>query len=118
TCWNMNQKRHLAQRKLITRSPLAWFTLSSKHSLSGFLTRKQKSRSIAPAFLFSLQQAIYQDSFSAWVISTMAFLPSPNNIRVLSLANSGLGRPAKPALNERLTTTTVFALSTLRIGMP
>lgn len=57
-------------------------------------------------------------SLRACVISIMACLPSPNNIKVLSLANRGLGSPAKPGLNERLTTTTVLALSTFRMGMP
>jgi hypothetical protein len=55
---------------------------------------------------------------TAAISSRIAFLPSAKYISVLSAAKSGLGMPAKPGLRLRLTTTTVRALSTSRIGMP
>lgn len=62
--------------------------------------------------------AAVQLSLRAVVRSSTACLPSPNIINVLSMANKGLGSPAKPGDSERFTTTTVRALSTLRMGMP
>lgn len=45
----------------------------------------------------------------AAISSRIAFLPSPNIIRVLSAAKRGLGMPAKPGLRLRFTTITVRA---------
>src|SRR5690606_5851399 len=56
------------------------------------------------------QRGTGQTSFNEVARSRMACLPSPNIISVLSMANSGLGSPAKPGDSERLTTTTVRAL--------
>ncbi len=57
-------------------------------------------------------------SLRALIRSKMAFFPSAKYMSVLSAANSGFGMPANPGERERLTTTTVRALSTSKMGMP
>jgi hypothetical protein len=43
---------------------------------------------------------------------------SPNSMRVFGAVNKALSMPANPAAIERLSTMTVLAWSTSRIGIP
>src|SRR5262249_21013411 len=59
-----------------------------------------------------------QTVFTAWISFPTESFASPNSIAVFGFRYSSLSMPAKPGRIERLSTTTCWAWSTLRIGMP
>ena len=57
-------------------------------------------------------------AFTPATTPSIDFFASPKSITVLGSSKSGLSIPAKPEFIERLSTTTLAALSTSRIGIP